>query len=58
MILIAPYRMDVSWMPELLQLSRYTPIPVYDDRRPLIQTVHRTDIGVENQTYHCLNLHA
>ena len=56
-ILIAPYRMDASWMPELLHLSRDKPSPVHDDQKPPTQVVHRTDGTAENRTYVCSNLH-
>ena len=57
MILLAPYRMDASWILELLQLSQDTPIPVVNDQKPLTQLVHLPDGGAHNWTYHCSNLH-
>ena len=57
-ILLAPYLMDTSWMPELFQLARDTPIPVVDERTPFTQLVHQTDGGDKTRTYHYSNLHA
>ena len=57
MMLIAPYRMDASWMPELLQLSQDSPIPVHDEQKPLTQVVHRTNREGKTWTFQCLNLH-
>ena len=43
LILIAQYRMDTSWMQELLQLSRNSPIHVRDKQKLLTHSSHSSN---------------
>ena len=58
-ILVAPRTLSASWMPDLLELSLFPPIPLEQSGHPLLtQDVVLSEGGVETRHFRPLNLHA